>query len=115
VDPKQPGYRKILVFFLVDPSISPILSTSRIPPQQKEWITPALHDALGSKLPIEIINAISAEVDGLMTRAEAEEYRLLLMKERSKVVQIHDERFFSVDYNMCEQWVYFLFWRLTTG
>jgi hypothetical protein len=36
-DPTQLGVRKILVFFLVDPSIR-ILSTANIPPQQSHWL-----------------------------------------------------------------------------
>ncbi|CAF3206568.1 unnamed protein product [Rotaria sp. Silwood2] len=36
-DRTQSGYRKILVFFLVDPSIR-ILSTANVPPQQSHWM-----------------------------------------------------------------------------
>ena len=36
IDPTKPGHRKIIVFFLVDPSTT-ILSTSNVPPQQLHW------------------------------------------------------------------------------
>ncbi|KAJ2235781.1 hypothetical protein IWW45_002313 [Coemansia sp. RSA 485] len=35
-DPTKPGYRKMLTFYLVDPSIK-IPSTKFVPPQQKSW------------------------------------------------------------------------------
>ncbi|KDQ58587.1 hypothetical protein JAAARDRAFT_193137 [Jaapia argillacea MUCL 33604] len=43
-DSSKLGFRKILSFFLVDPSI-PILSTSKVPPQQRSWYT----DELGAE------------------------------------------------------------------
>jgi hypothetical protein len=105
-DPSKPGHRKILVFFLVDPSISPIPSTSIIPPQQKEWAAGELWklapDAGLNKLPVELIEIIGKEVD-LMSREEAEKYRLELMEERTVFVADHDAKFFSIEFNMCEQ------------
>ncbi|KAI0323136.1 hypothetical protein GY45DRAFT_1232912, partial [Cubamyces sp. BRFM 1775] len=35
-DPSNPGHRKILCFFLVDPLIK-IHSTSHVPPPQADW------------------------------------------------------------------------------
>jgi hypothetical protein len=112
VDPSRPGYRKILVFFLVDPSLEkPIPSTSIIPPQQKEWSAAELRNLPRSsglnKLPVEVLDMINDEV-GLMTRAEAEQYRLELMDERTKFVEEHDANFFSLEFDMCEQLSLFL-------
>jgi hypothetical protein len=95
------------VFFLVDPSVPPIPSTSIIPPQQKEWATDTLEDlprasALFNTLPVEVIDLIDKEAD-LMSRTEAEQYRLELMDERTTFVTSHDESFFSVGFSMCEQ------------
>ena len=44
LDASKPGHRSILVLFLVDPTIS-ILSTSRVPPQQKDWLPAAGGDS----------------------------------------------------------------------
>ncbi len=49
-DPARPGHRKILAFFLVDPSET-IVSTSDVPPQQP-WADTLDHDARpGRELP----------------------------------------------------------------
>jgi hypothetical protein len=42
-DRSQPGHRRILVFFLVDPA-SRVLSTSHVPPQQREWRDDAIKE-----------------------------------------------------------------------
>lgn len=41
VDKTKPGFRKILVFFLVDPNHR-IPSTTDVPPQQAHWIKPVI-------------------------------------------------------------------------
>ena len=84
-DPTKPGHRKILVFFLVDPT-QKVLSATNIAPQQREWVTDAMYhagqDSAFSKLPFEILTLISSESEGVMTRSEAEKYREELMSER---------------------------------
>ncbi|KAJ6544145.1 hypothetical protein B0H19DRAFT_1169749 [Mycena capillaripes] len=108
VDPTKPGHRKILAIFLVDPSIEPIPSATNIPPQQADWVFDALEDArmdprsFFSKLPPELSNSVRDHFpDTLMTRAEAEEYRLELMKERTGFTQSREEKL-SYSFNMCE-------------
>lgn len=75
-DPSKPGHRKILCFFLVDPSVR-IASTSDVLPQQCDWpwdqlaciIAPQMRD-----LPRELFDAIMHEVrDGTIGRTEAME------------------------------------------
>jgi hypothetical protein len=106
-DPSKPGRRKIvLVFFLVNPSVDPIPSTTDIPPQQKEWGFSALWSLPSTaplrSLPSELIEIICDQA-GLMSRTEAEACRLELMKERTAFVDEHDSNFFSQAFNMCEQ------------
>ncbi|KAJ7499600.1 hypothetical protein FB451DRAFT_1118690 [Mycena latifolia] len=108
IDPTKPGHRKILAIFLVDPSIAPIPSATTVPPQQADWAFDALEAArsdvgsLFSRLPPELSNAIHEQFpDALITRAEAEEYRLRLMKERTTFVKAHDEELLY-SFNMCE-------------
>jgi hypothetical protein len=101
-DPAKPGYRKILAFFLVDPTVNPIIpSTSVIPPQQEDW---ALGELWKLPLPVELLGMIEKDVVlTRMSREEADKYRLELMKERTAFVSDHDAKFFSLEFNMCEQ------------
>ena len=84
-DPTKPGHRKILVFFLADPTRK-ILSATNVAPQQSEWITDAMYHAgqnsAFAKLPFELLELISSKNEGAMTRLEAEKYRKGLMFER---------------------------------
>ncbi|MFJ4340521.1 DUF4246 domain-containing protein [Streptomyces sp. NPDC088915] len=76
-DPTHPGHRKILAFFLVDPS-ERIVSTSDVPPQQP-WSDTST-----------------------MTREQAEEYREQLMRERKFFVAEHNEQLYEREFSLCE-------------
>ncbi|MFJ4870079.1 DUF4246 domain-containing protein [Streptomyces sp. NPDC088757] len=76
-DPTRPGHRKILAFFLVDPS-EKIVSTSDVPPQQP-WSDTST-----------------------MTREQAEEYREQLMRERTFFVAEHNEQLYEREFSLCE-------------
>ncbi|MFD5324946.1 DUF4246 domain-containing protein [Streptomyces sp. NPDC127092] len=76
-DPTRPGHRKILAFFLVDPSET-IVSTSDVPPQQP-W----------------------AETS-TMTLEQAREYREQLMRERKFFVDEHNEQLYEREFSLCE-------------
>ncbi|MFD5289214.1 DUF4246 domain-containing protein [Streptomyces rochei] len=76
-DPARPGHRKILAFFLVDPS-ERIVSTSDVPPQQP-W----------------------AETS-TMTLEEAKGYREELMRERKFFVDEHNEQLYEREFSLCE-------------
>ncbi|MGA5329573.1 DUF4246 domain-containing protein [Streptomyces griseoincarnatus] len=76
-DPTRPGHRKILAFFLVDPSQT-IVSTSDVPPQQP-W----------------------AETS-TMTLEQAKAYREELMKERKFFVDEHNEQMYEREFSLCE-------------
>jgi len=97
-DPTKPGHRKILVFFLVDPT-QKVLSTTDVAPQQREWITEAMGDAgpnsAFAKLPIELVKMISNENDVAITRSEAEKYRGDLMSERDMSVKENNRAYFG--------------------
>ena len=84
-DPTKPGHRKILVFFLVDPTRK-VLSATDVAPQQREWVTDAMRSAglesAFATLPLELLTMISDETEGTMTRLEAVKYRDKLMSER---------------------------------
>ena len=116
-DKSRPGHRKIIALFLVDPALDrPRLSTSDVPPQQQEWMRRLLRDIAASlgagkdpaqrrglgKLPIEILDMIVDEAEWLMTREEAEKYRLQLMDQRSFMSGLNDQLMFETPFNLCE-------------
>ncbi|MFE9555156.1 DUF4246 domain-containing protein [Streptomyces sp. NPDC006703] len=76
-DPTRPGYRKILAFFLVDPS-EKIVSTSDVPPQQP-WSDTST-----------------------MTLEQARNYREQLMQERKFFVDEHNEQLYEREFSLCE-------------
>jgi Protein of unknown function (DUF4246)/Domain of unknown function DUF4246, N-terminal len=76
-DPSRPGHRKILAFFLVDPSVT-ITSTSDVPPQQP-W-----------------------SPTSTMTLEQAKEYRRQLMQERKFFVDEHNEKIYEREFSLCE-------------
>ncbi|KAJ7902866.1 hypothetical protein B0H14DRAFT_2667905 [Mycena olivaceomarginata] len=107
-DPSKPGHRKILAFFLVDPTKDRILSATDVPPQQADWAAAAFQEAcrgdtsaLGA-LPQELRELVKNHFpETVMTRKEAEAYRLELMAERTASVETH-ERAYVQTFNMCE-------------
>lgn len=98
-DTTKPGHRKILVFFLVDPSIR-IPSASDVAPQQMSWFRRAVSGTvLWDRLPTELQDVIIAHT-GLMTEEEANAYRLDLMQERTAFVDVVDKQRFGTEFNM---------------
>jgi len=76
-DPSQPGHRKILAFFLVDPSVT-IVSTSDVPPQQP-W-----------------------SPTSTMTLEQAKEFRSQLMQERKFFVDENNNQIYEREFSLCE-------------
>ncbi|MFD8008864.1 DUF4246 domain-containing protein [Streptomyces sp. NPDC058955] len=76
-DPTRPGHRKILAFFLVDPS-ERIISTSDVPPQQP-W-----------------------SATSTMTLDQARDFREQLMRERKFFVDEHNEQLYEREFSLCE-------------
>ncbi|KAJ7352340.1 hypothetical protein DFH08DRAFT_84719 [Mycena albidolilacea] len=105
IDKTKPGVRKILVFFLIDPTIS-IISASNIPPQQLQVVTDILRSQGPSSrlslLPLELLDYIAGLVPGVKSRAKAEAVREEVMKERSIMIESVNTEFFAREFNMCE-------------
>ncbi|QHY96015.1 hypothetical protein SSPS47_12905 [Streptomyces sp. S4.7] len=76
-DATRPGHRRILAFFLVDPS-EKIVSTSDVPPQQP-WSDTST-----------------------MTLEQARDYREQLMRERKFFVDEHNEQLYEREFSLCE-------------
>jgi len=81
-DVTKPGHHKIIALFLVNPE-RPILSTSHVSPQNKEWWMEEIdqRDAF-KQLPNEVIDQIIGDVGLPITLEEAKEIRVELMEER---------------------------------
>ncbi|KDQ58584.1 hypothetical protein JAAARDRAFT_128431 [Jaapia argillacea MUCL 33604] len=107
-DSSKPGFRKILSFFLVDPSL-PILSTSKVPPQQRSWYT----DELGAgtsllnlskefdlmNLPVELRSMVKDYVLAeTMTPEKAESERKTLTSEREHFAIENNAEIFEVPF-----------------
>jgi len=84
INKSEPGYRKILVFFLVDPNHR-VLSTANVPPQQSSWADPS-----------------DAYEHNLMELSQAIKYREDLMKERKFFIKENTEQFFERPFSLCE-------------
>ncbi|THW89927.1 hypothetical protein D6D15_04929 [Aureobasidium pullulans] len=86
----KPGERKILALFLVDPHVR-ILSTSKVPPQQKHWWEKDLREKREgieklNTLPNELMEKVFEDVrDFPISMDEAKEIREDLMEERGPI------------------------------
>jgi len=97
------GRRKILVFFLVDPSRE-ILSTAHVPPQQKEWFMEEVKRRVlfFRKLPVEVFNKIMDYLEWPMMLEEAKKHRERLMTERKTFRDTNNEEYFQRPFSLCE-------------
>jgi hypothetical protein len=77
-DPTKPGFRKILVFFLVNPTVD-IISAASIPPGRTDWIP-----------------------DGYYSLNNAVQHRAELMDTRKYYVQAQNKRVYERRYSFCE-------------
>ncbi|RMJ21872.1 hypothetical protein PHISP_07263 [Aspergillus sp. HF37] len=104
-DSSRPGHRKILAFFLIDPSRR-IISTANVPPQREDWCNEwadAMQKTLGQRLPVELQDMIMSDVDfAPMTMDEAKGYRLELMEERGVKATEANLDFELGGFHLCE-------------
>ncbi|GAA5848984.1 hypothetical protein JCM8547_006404 [Rhodosporidiobolus lusitaniae] len=108
VDPSKPGFRKILVFFLVDPlksAAAEVISTARVPYQQKEWVAREIGkqpERVSGRFLAEVWDKVLEETEGLMSYEEAKVVRENLMRERKFLVNQNNEIVFERIYSLCE-------------
>lgn len=106
-DPTKIGIRKILVFFLVDPSVR-VISTATVPPQQVHWLRNAptpYHKVMLDSTPLidPLIHLIFEFVQlGTVTQEQAEKQREELMSERKFYSQKNTESLFEREFSLCE-------------
>lgn len=102
-DPAQPGHRKILALFLVDPGIR-IISTANVPSQRKDWWAEAVQQqgAL-PRLPQELQDHVFQDVDDFpISMDEAKALRLELMQERKTSFKVQNNVFHENQFSLCE-------------
>ena len=102
-DPSEPGHRKILALFLIDPHCR-IISTANVPPQQKNWWSPEIRDSERlAGMPNEVVDQIVDDVDDFpISLEEAKELRLELMEERKVFVEDVETDIQSSTFFFCE-------------
>ncbi|TMW58052.1 hypothetical protein Poli38472_013526 [Pythium oligandrum] len=101
IDATKPGVRKILAFFVVNPS-NRIPSSSVIPPQQKDWLQRALPPMLEAKnLPVAALGGKLTQLlgDG-MTLDEAKAHREKLMTARRTYNAFEKQQ--ELRFSLCE-------------
>jgi len=99
-DATRPGHRKILVFFLVDPNV-PIISTTRVPPQQKSWFLEEMEKQPGN-IPDLVLRKIVGFMDFPLDLEDAKKERGLLMDERKFFMEESNESVFERPFSLCE-------------
>jgi hypothetical protein len=100
-DKTKSGHRKILVFFLVDPTKYAI-STKIVPFQRMDWILKTLSEVdFFKNMPKEIVEKICS-YNNYMTSEDAIYYRKKLMEERKYFVDKNNEYVFEREVNLCE-------------
>jgi hypothetical protein len=102
VDKTKPGYRKILVFFLVNPR-NEIISTDIIPPQNFQWFEDFAKETKPiSGIPHDLQAFILKSTDWHFTHEKALEIREDLMKERKFFTNVVTENRFERPFSLCE-------------
>ena len=102
LDRTRQGQRKILVFFLVDPS-KRILSTGNVPPQQSHWLNSFVHSISPfQQLPTIVNEKIDSYQQFPMDLQQAKQHRDKLMFERKFFIQQNNEFFFERPFSLCE-------------
>lgn len=96
VDPSKEGHQRIIGLYLVDPSIAPLASTQRVPPQQKAWTRLGLEKGTRGIFAVELVDKVLDEVDGIMDMDEAVKYRDRMLKERTRLSVLNDVQRFNI-------------------
>ncbi|TFK41976.1 hypothetical protein BDQ12DRAFT_677465 [Crucibulum laeve] len=99
-DPTKEGHLTLVTFLLVDPDIQPVVSTSAVAPQQKDWIEEALYEALQGRLPAELITKVMENVESVMQENEADDYRDEMLRIRNAFRQANDNYLFCIPFDI---------------
>lgn len=104
-DKTKPGHRKILCFFICDPTDNTVVASDCVPAQNGEWWAEDVTKTGSlSNLPPELIHNILGKVDWPRDFASAKAVREELMKERSSSSEDEDSYFhpYHGEFSLCE-------------
>jgi hypothetical protein len=99
-DPSKQGHQRLVAFCLVDPEIQPVVSTSRVPPQQKSWIKAAIEESIDIRLPVELVEKIVDHVEGKMSWDEALDFRREMLDDREDFWIQNDNYHFCIPFDI---------------
>ncbi|KAI0964096.1 hypothetical protein AcW1_000997 [Taiwanofungus camphoratus] len=108
-NPHSEGSMTILGLYLMDPDLADgssgsgwdlTPSTESVPPQQKEWIKRAVEESIDIRLPVEIVEQIINNVEGVMSEQEAEAFAREMREERELFWQAHDTYRFCLPFDV---------------
>lgn len=99
-NPSNKGHQRLVAFYLVDPEIQPVVSTSRVPPQQKGWIKAAIEESIDDRFPAELIEQIVDKVEGKMGWDAAVDFRQQMLEEREHFWIQNDNNYFCIPFDI---------------
>ena len=99
IDKRKSGRFSLISVLLVDPDPRPIVSTSTVAPQQRDWILGELIRSMDKRFPDELLVRIVDEVEGLLTNEEADKYQEEMTKEREQFHNTNNERYFALPFH----------------
>lgn len=99
-DASKEGHQTIVSFFLVDPDVHPVISTSSVAPQQREWIKQAVFDHIDARLPVEVVDQIVEETEGLMDGDEAIACREEMLEVRESFRKANNNYHFCIPFDV---------------
>jgi hypothetical protein len=99
LDPSQEGHQTVVAFFLIDPEIQPVISTRSVGPQQKDWIARAVDECADVRIPVEVLERIISNVEGLLSETEAANFRQDILEERSDFRKATNTNHFCVPFD----------------
>lgn len=100
LDKSQTGFRKIFVFFLIDPDYR-IISTKDVPIQQEDYLTQKMDKLLTDNTSKDILSKIIHH-SPTMTLEEAQKYRKELMFQRKYFTDKVNKSVFERPFSLCE-------------
>jgi hypothetical protein len=99
-NPLKEGHQRVVAFYLVDPDIQPVISTLRVPPQQKSWVKAAVEDSIDARLPVELVEKIVDHVEGKMSKEKAVNFQREMWEERETFWRQNDNYHFCLPFDI---------------
>ncbi|PPQ74419.1 hypothetical protein CVT24_001048 [Panaeolus cyanescens] len=99
-DPSRKGHLNLIFFHLIDPETRPVISTSVVSPQQEEWISAVVYQALRTRLPTELIEQVVQNIEGLLTAGEAGMHREDFFAMQKQFSEANNRDYFCIPFDV---------------